>query len=349
VVMDKEGLLKENFDAVFYLGDGPKVPIDTFDKFAGFPLFSIRTSPVHIDIPIPDPVVYGSNGAYVWPAEAIKATPWGNKMPTAVFRGKASCLKMQADNWHTCNRVRATKLSNELLVLHNNTNKQKSQLNNYDEFPLLDIGITEWNQIEKNIIVQQDGYGLISFPSAKEIESSTGIHRSPFMNFYNQSRYKYILDLDGGLGSSRKVGILNSGSLLIMQDSPWKNWYDPCLKPFYHFIPFARDLSNLINCVKWARQNDQKVQHIVKAARDFADRFLSFHSAKLYFSTLLNLYAKEILVDKDKIDDSVIEINYCQKTGNKDIPNGPMGCSQGWLEWNMTSLKYWDDYMDLKN
>jgi hypothetical protein len=339
--MRKEGLLKASFDAVFYVGDGPKVPMDTFDKFAGFPLFSLRTSAIHVDIPIPDPVVYGANGNYIWPREA-RLVPWDAKLPTAIFRGKASCLKMQADNWHACNRVRAAKLAQDLSYLAFNTT---------GKHPLFDIGITEWNQVPglqkyydtSDNIIKSDGTGLIPPPNPEEIEQSTGLSLAQPMDYLAQSRYKYIIDLDGGLGSSRKDGILgSSGSLLVAQESPWKSWYEPCLRPFYHYIPFSRTLQNLPSRIQWALSHDAQVKRMIEAAQNFSDRMLTLTSAKRYLATLLNIYATKLLVEKEKIDDHIINLDFCALTRNKDIPKGPLGCSQGWFQWDdVTSPVYW--------
>lgn len=144
-------------DFVLYLGDGPKVAADTFTAEAGFPLFSLRTSGVHLDIPVPDPTAFGSNGNYLWPAEA-RSIPWEERLDRLVFRGRASCLKMQADNWHFCNRVRAAQLS-----LENSA--------------ALDIGLIEWNQLYGSPKTLQEA------PSAQEIESSTNVKLKPALDY----------------------------------------------------------------------------------------------------------------------------------------------------------------------
>ena len=358
--MAKEGLLAAPLDAVFYVGDGPKVPMDTFDRFAGFPLFSLRTSELHIDIPIPDPVAFGSNGSYQWPPEARTRYAWTDKLSTAVFRGKASCLKMQADNWHVCNRVRAAKLSDTARKAKQQQGlpavawpvfgddgdggKQVSNRNGTSEaLPLLDIGITEWNQVRPLDKVSRDGMGLVPAPNPAEIEDSTGLSTSAYMDYYEQSRYKYILDLDGGLGSSRKEGILGSSSLLIAQDSPWRSWFEPCLQPTYHYLKFDRALTTLRATVQWARDHDAQVQAMIHAANDFHQRFLSLASAKTYLSVLLGIYVQDMLVQKDLITDHLVSMNFCDLVPeNKDIPRGPMGCSQGWFLWDdLSSPSYW--------
>jgi hypothetical protein len=151
---------------------------------------------LHLDIPYIDPVAYGSNGNYVWPKDLTsKILPWNERYPTAVFRGTTSCLVLQADNWHACNRVRATKLSLD----------EKKKLAP-KQMPLLDIGITDWKKIPKQLDLLHIK-GLNESATEAEIEISTGIKLTKKLDFYEQGNFKYILEMDGGLGTSRTQGI----------------------------------------------------------------------------------------------------------------------------------------------
>jgi hypothetical protein len=310
-ILKKDKLLSERtmqkgLDFVIYVGDGAKVASDTFTTEAGFPLFSLRTSMLHIDIPIPDPVQHGSNGQYKW-TEAGKTIPWENRKPQLMFRGRGSCLKMQADNWHFCNRVRLQQLS--------------------QKFPDdIDAGIVQWNQIYKA------GKMVIPPASIEEIERSTGLKAVEPMDFDNQSHYKYIIDVDGGLGSSRKPGILSSGSLLFSSESPWYTYYEPMMEPYKHYIPVDRWLRHLPEAVKWAQTNDEQAKTIMENGRKFEAKFLTVAASKQYMALLLDEYAE--LLAEEVPGDAKVEVDYCLNMGNKDIEDGPMGCSQGWILYN---------------
>lgn len=299
----KDKMVRKDVDFIIYVGDGAKVAADTFTTEAGFPLFSLRTSVLHMDIPIPDPVSHGSNGHYLW-TEAGKTVPWDSRVSQLVFRGKGSCLKMQADNWHACDRVRAQKLS--------------------DAFPEeIDAGIIEWNQLHKS--------SRMIYPpvAAEEVERSTGLKAAKSMDFTQQSRYKYILDLDGGLGSSRKPGILSSGSVLFAQESPWYTYYEPLMEPYKHYVPINRWLHDLRDQVLWARDNDDAMRAMVDVERAFERKYLTVASTKLYMSILLDAYAE--LLTEPVNGSEPVERDYCQLMENMEIRNGPMGCSREWL------------------
>jgi hypothetical protein len=301
-----ETTLKRGLDFVIYVGDGAKVASDTFTVEAGFPLFSLRTSMLHIDIPIPDPVQHGSNGQYKW-TESGKSISWDNRRPQLVFRGRGSCLKMQADNWHFCNRVRLQQLA--------------------QQFPEeMDAGIIQWNQVYK-------AAKMVSPPGTiEEIERTTGLKALPPMDFDGQSHYKYIIDVDGGLGSSRKPGILSSGSLLYSAESPWYTYYEPMLEPYKHYIPVDRWLRGLPEQVRWAKENDAEAKQIMENGRQFESKFLSIAASKQYMAVLLEEYGK-LLADVVP-GDTPVEVDYCSAMGNKEIELGPMGCSQSWALFN---------------
>ena len=175
------GRIAGSLDAVLSMSDAPRVGSDSLSQgkegSAGFPLFTMHTSIGHIDIPIVDSVVFGSNGNYVWDDEA-KAVPWADKQAVAIFRGSASCFMMHVDNWHSCPRVIAAQLAR----LHPQQ---------------LDIAVTKWNQVSKLSL-------LYPPPTEAEVEATTNLSLAQPMSFTEQAHYKYVLDLDGGSGSSRK-------------------------------------------------------------------------------------------------------------------------------------------------
>ena len=294
-------------DFVLYLGDGPKVAADTFTTDAGFPLFSLRTSVVHLDIPVPDSTAFGSNGNYMWPEEA-RRIPWEERQPKVVFRGRASCLKMQADNWHFCNRIRAAQLSGE-------------------EEGTMDLGVIEWNQLFGN------GRTLEDAPKPVEVEESTGVKTVSPMDYLEQAKYRFVLDLDGGLGSSRKPGILASGSLLISQDSPWYVHWEPLAAANRHYLAVDRSLHTLPDAAKWAKENPESAQAITQNGQAFAATYTTLASARKYLSLLLQEYAKLLVVEGWE-EDQPVTWDYCVRPAVAEVQAGPMGCSRGWLEYN---------------
>jgi len=110
-----------------------------------------------------------------------------------------------------------------------------------------------------------------------------------FLSPKQQSEYKYIVNVDGHVSAFRLSLELSMGSVVLLVNSPWKIWYSRLLIPFTHYVPVKEDLSDLIEKIKWCRENDDKCEKIAKNGRDF---FLTF----LQKDGVLD-YTQKILVD----------------------------------------------------
>lgn len=61
----------------------------------------------------------------------------------------------------------------------------------------------------------------------------------------------------------------------MKQESPFYEHFYKELKPNVHYVPFKRDLSDLVEKVKWARAHVPQVQKIIQNAQRFSrDRLL---------------------------------------------------------------------------
>jgi len=83
-------------------------------------------------------------------------------------------------------------------------------------------------------------------------------------------RSKYLLSLDGNDVSSGLKWMLYSNSVVLMPPPRYETWgMETLLKPYLHYIPLHRNLSNLREQLAWARDNDDKCQHISRQATAF--------------------------------------------------------------------------------
>lgn len=288
-------------DTEFYLnlGDRPRATADSSASppaMAGLPLFSFRTSDLHIDIPVPDPVEYGSNGEYTLQAQQTPAAhdanrtsttstqspsidadddnlPWEQRHPRAFFRGVTSAFAHHDGNDAADARI--------LLHLMNSAERATDDA-------MLDAGVVEYMKFART----RTGAG-----DASHAALPSPLPRTPLSAM---RRYKYVLDVDGGLGSSRKRGImLSSGATPFFQRSPWRQWYEPLLQPHRHYVPVDRWLRDLRARVRWARAHDDDgdsaaggARGIASEARRFAESYLSYDAALEYFCTLLGEYTR---------------------------------------------------------
>ena len=142
-----------------------------------------------------------------------------------------------------------------------------NQVDDKDELPYLDCGITDWNLRPRKI----EGEKYL-----KTIE----IYTLPFklvkkLSPEEQATYKYIVHIDGHVSAFRLSLELRMGSLILIVDSIYNMWYKNLLKPYVHYVPVKKDLSDIIEKVKWCKANDKKCEEIAKNAKKFYEEYLS--------------------------------------------------------------------------
>lgn len=87
-------------------------------------------------------------------------------------------------------------------------------------------------------------------------------------------QYKYQINIDGTVAAYRFPYLLAGNSLVFKQESPFYEHFYKQLEPMKHYIPVKRDLSDLVDKVKWAQNNEAAALKIVKAAREFVNENL---------------------------------------------------------------------------
>ena len=91
----------------------------------------------------------------------------------------------------------------------------------------------------------------------------------PSLTFEEQCIYKYIIHIDGHVSAFRLSSELSMNSVILLVESEWKIWYSHLLKPYVHYIPVRKDLSNIYRQIKWCKNNDDKCKQISINARKF--------------------------------------------------------------------------------
>lgn len=108
-----------------------------------------------------------------------------------------------------------------------------------------------------------------------------------------QMKYKYQLLLDGNCASwPGAYWRLHSNCAVLKQVSQQRQWYYSLLQPFINYIPIANDLEDLIEKIEWAKNNDDKVQDIVKNANELAAEALTYADMLYYIYIVIITYAK---------------------------------------------------------
>lgn len=254
----------------YIFGDNVKLISHYYDKYA--PILSMCSNPKSADIPIPTyedwaRVSVLDQKYFPFIAQEYKNNynfvQWQDKIPIAIFRGTSTGFGLTFD---TNMRLKVSKMSLDNVM-------------DEDCMRLLDAGIIRWNlrpridPITHNVeIFSQD---VLNLPIVS------------YLNSEQQSKYKYIINIDGHVSAYRLSLELSTGSVILLVDSNNKVWYSNLLKPYVHYIPIKHDLSDLYDQIKFCKRNDELCQEITKNALKFYNTYLCKEYIMDYMQQLL--------------------------------------------------------------
>ena len=256
---------------------GEKTPLrrNKFNSYA--PIFSYSAPSDNADILFPTPDDWEIVTKKIFPHSCrdtylnnFVKVKWEDKKPTAFFRGGATGCGVHIFN---NSRLKAAHLSHmwENDGNYNNNNK-------IDGIKFLDAGITAFNPRYKKYIDRK----YIEFIKPNNLD----FKKASFFPMIEQTKYKYILDIDGNVSAYRLGFILSSGSVILKVESIYNIWFSHLLEPWKHYVPVKSDLSDLDKQITWCKKNDAKCKKIADNAMKFADKYITkdFILEYLYFT-----------------------------------------------------------------
>ena len=270
-ILKKDGT--EPYDALWNSHNFPLVS-HNYDKFA--PILSMVSTDNYADIAIPTFEDWARvNSDYTEPNKKFFAPcrnfgnefnllGWDKKIPTAVFRGASTGCGTTLE---TNPRLKLAKMS------------EMKEIDPSDGALFLDAGITKWNTRPRKEFGKE-------FLTTIEF-NKLGLKLVPFMTPEEQSNYKYIINVDGHVSAYRLSLEMRMGSVILLVDSPYKMWYHSYLQPYVNYIPVKRDLSNLIDQIKWCKEHDIECLEIVANNLEFYHNYLGKNGIYDYLQSVL--------------------------------------------------------------
>jgi hypothetical protein len=149
------------------------------------------------------------------------------------------------------------------------------------ESPLIDAALTSKGRTINTMAVKFDpkyGIGMMN----TKIKSAT-----KFMSMIEQSKYKYIIHVDGNVNAYRLLVTMLTGSLILRVDSPYTSWVDHLIQPNKHYILVRPDLSDLVEKIQWCIKHDNKSREIANNGYEFAKKALQLDYVKNAFEKIL--------------------------------------------------------------
>ena len=83
--------------------------------------------------------------------------------------------------------------------------------------------------------------------------------------------------------------LLAGGSLVLKQDSDYYEHFYHRLEPWVHYVPLQRDLSDVVEKVKWGRGNEERAQQMASHAFQFVQSHLLPEHLYCYIVRLLKV------------------------------------------------------------
>ena len=248
VILRKNGLIP------WKLNKNVELPKEyKFDKF--IPVLSISGEVGYWDIPIPnyDDVQYILESHHADPQYEMN---WSKKKPKAVFRGgPTGCGVSENTNM----RIKLAKMGKEP--------KYASWL---------DVGIVVKNPKATSI----DSDAIRYDPNVGLAYMNTYIKPVARMTMSDQSKFKYIIHIDGNVHAYRLLNTMRTGSLILRVKSEYISWIDHLLDQEHGrgnqtYISVKSDLSDLINKIEYCEKHSEECRLIAERATQFAEKVMT--------------------------------------------------------------------------
>jgi hypothetical protein len=92
----------------------------------------------------------------------------------------------------------------------------------------------------------------------------------PFIPMADMARYRYILDIDGNSNSWNFMLKLRLGCCVLKVESDWQQWYAHRLVPWVHYVPVAKDFSDVESQIAWCLDHAEECAAIAERGATFA-------------------------------------------------------------------------------
>ncbi|XP_070828061.1 protein O-glucosyltransferase 3 [Chaetodon trifascialis] len=118
------------------------------------------------------------------------------------------------------------------------------------------------------------------------------VGKAPLVGFFDFFKYKYQVNVDGTVAAYRFPYLMLGSSLVLKQDSQYYEYFYSHLKAGTHYVPVKRNLSDLLEKIKWAKENDGEAQEIARAGQMLARELLQPSRLYCYYYRVLHTYSE---------------------------------------------------------
>ncbi|XP_046604805.1 protein O-glucosyltransferase 2-like isoform X1 [Neodiprion virginianus] len=118
--------------------------------------------------------------------------------------------------------------------------------------------------------------------------------RENHTSFFNFFDYKYQLNIDGSVAAYRFPYLLAGDSLVFKQESKYYEFFYKQLRPYEHYIPIKKDLTDLVEKIRWAKQHDNIAYKVSRNGQLFARDNLMPQNIFCYHAVLFKEWSNRL-------------------------------------------------------
>jgi hypothetical protein len=136
----------------------------------------------------------------------------------------------------------------------------------------------------------------MTFLRSNQFGFTAGKHH--FTPIYEQSKYKYLVYVDGHCAACRYGFMMRLGSVILKVEPRQvadRMWYFPLLKQYHDHVPVKPDLSDLEEKIKWCREHDDECRVIGENAKKFYDKYVGREAVLDYVEMCCKNVAKRAI------------------------------------------------------
>lgn len=100
------------------------------------------------------------------------------------------------------------------------------------------------------------------------------------------------MNVDGTVAAYRFPYLMLGNSLVLKQDSQYYEFFYSRLKAGTHYVPVRRNLADLLEKIRWAKENDGEAEAIGRAGQTAARELLQPSRLYCYYYRVLQTYAE---------------------------------------------------------
>jgi hypothetical protein len=105
-------------------------------------------------------------------------------------------------------------------------------------------------------------------------------------------RHRYVVNVDGNVGTWSFLPLLGSGSVVLRQDTTYREFCDRQSRAHQLWVPVAADLADLIAQARWCLAHPRETDAIATDARAFVAHWLTGAAVDYYIAQLMAEYAQ---------------------------------------------------------